>query len=516
MLTREVVNTPTQIPVVQVRGVSKAFPGVQALKDVSIEIAAGEIHGLVGKNGAGKSALVRVLMGLCDPDAGTLVIGDHQHHAITSSQALEAGIAYVPQHIAMMDSLTVAENILAGDMPKSQLGLISWKRVYEDAAERLQRLGLRLDVRKRVEGLSVAEQTMLAIAKALFGHAKLIILDEPTASLPRADIDHLFEFIRTLKSQGVSFIYISHHLEEVFEICDCVTVMRDGQCVGTYQVKDINMADLTRLIVGEDVKEYQRGNVQREAVALEVKGLTRRGYYEDVNLTVHQGEVIGISGLQGCGAEALARSLFGLEPWGIGEVFVNGKPFTAANPRQALDQGLAYLPQDRTRLGLVGVRPVRENVTYTILNDLAGALGQFINRKQEKAAVEAYIHELGIVTPGQEQMVRLLSGGNQQKVVFAKLAATKPSVLLLHDPTMGVDVRAKQDIYRIVDELSKQGVAIVIISSEVRELIGVCDRILVMYEGKITHEFKRDAPQTTPENILLAIEGGRDDRIHPS
>jgi ABC-type sugar transport system ATPase subunit len=408
----------------------------------------------------------------------------------------------------MMDPLTVAENILAGKMPTGRLGLVSWSRVYAEAAERLNRLGLQLNVRARVEGLSVAEQTMLAIAKALFGQARLIILDEPTASLPRADIDRLFGFIRSLKGQGVSFIYISHHLEEVFEICDRVTILRDGHLAGTFDLADIDMPHLTRHIVGEDVDEYTRTSSRVEQKVLEIKGLTKRGHYEDITLTVHKGEVVGVSGLQGCGAEALASGLFGLERWGIGEVSLNGKMYSVRSPKDALAQGLAYLPQDRSRLGLVGARPLRENVTYTILDRLAGNVLNFVNRREESVIVDEFIDELGIVTPTQDQLVRLLSGGNQQKVVFAKLAAAKPSVLLLHEPTMGVDVRAKQDIYRIVDELSRQGAAIIIISSEVRELVGVCDRIVVMYEGRISREFRRDEPDTTPETILLAIEGG--------
>ncbi len=501
-------TTTTGKNVLVAQGVSKAFPGVQALQNASLEVKEGEIHGLVGKNGAGKSTLVRILTGLYQPDSGSLQIGGRQYDAMTSGDALEAGIAYVPQHIALMDSLTVAENILAGNLPKGPFGLVSWNQVFVEAAERLNKLGLDLDVHMRVEGLSVAEQTMLAIAKALFGQAKLIFLDEPTASLPRADIDRLFSFVRSLKDTGVAFVYISHHLEEVFEICDRVTILRDGQLVGTFDVSDLNMAALTQHIVGEDFEEYKRASARQDEQVLEITNLTRRGHYENINISLHKGEVIGISGLQGCGAEALARGLFGMEPWGIGSIQLNGQPYTARSPRQALNQKLAYLPQDRTHLGLVGVRPIRENITYSILDEVTVGALDFVNLPQEREMVANYIDGLGIVTPSQEQAVRLLSGGNQQKVVFAKLAATKPSVLLLHEPTMGVDVRAKQDIYRIIDELSQQGVAVIIISSEVRELIGVCDRILVMYEGQITHDFIHGDPETTPENILHALEGG--------
>lgn len=503
-------ETIQKSPTLRVQGISKGFPGVQALLDVDLEVYPGEIHGLVGKNGAGKSTLVRVLMGLHELDSGKIEIGGRTYTSITSDEALLSGIAYVPQHVEMMDSLSVAENILAGELPKGNLGLVSWKAVYQEASDRLKNLGLDLDVKSRVEGLSVAEQAMLAIAKALFGNAKLIILDEPTAALPRADINRLFGFIRSLKEKGVSFIYISHHLEEVFEICDRVTILRDGRLVGAYDVPHLDLVQLTHLIVGENVEEYTRTPTAGDGKVLEIRGLTRRGHYENINLSVAKGEVIGISGLQGSGSESLGKGLFGLEPWGIGEVEINGKPFIAKDPKQAFDQGLAYLPQDRYRFGLIGLRPVRENVTYTVLDRLTITILRLVNITRERKLVAEYIESLGIVTPGQEQMMRLLSGGNQQKVVFAKLAATKPMVLLLHEPTQGIDVRAKQDIYRIIDDLSKQGVAILIISSEVRELIGVCDRIVVMYEGRLIREFKKGDPATTPHNILQVIEGGNE------
>jgi ABC-type sugar transport system ATPase subunit len=392
-------------------------------------------------------------------------------------------------------------------MPRNSFGLINWKRVYQEADERLEKFGLKLDVRKPVEGLRVAEQTMLAIAKALFSDAKLIILDETTAPLPRADINQLFDFVTSLRDKGVSFIYISHHLEEVFEICDRVTVLRDGGVIGTYAVNKLDMSALTRLIVGEDVRMYERASTcEAGKKVFEIKSMTRRGFYEDISFALDKGEVVGLTGLQGCGAEALASGLFGLESRGIGSVSINANNYTAQDPNQAFAQGLALLPQNRYRFGLVGLRPVRENITYTNIDRLINSLG-LVRTGKEKQLADQYVKELGIVTPSQEQMVRLLSGGNQQKVVFAKLAAIKPSVLILHEPTAGIDVRAKQDIFRIINDLACEGHAILIISSEVRELLGICDRILVMYRGRLTHEFTKGSSVTTPDNILLAIEG---------
>lgn len=498
-------------PLLEMKNISKGFPGVQALSSMSLSVLPGEIHGLVGKNGAGKSTLMAVLMGLLQPDTGEIYLAGRElpAHHMTPQVALEAGVAYVPQRINLMTSLTVAENILTGNMPVNKFGFVNWGEVYADAQQRLEKLGLKLNVYQLVEGLSVAEQTMLAIAKALFGKAKLIILDEPTAALPRPDIDRLFGFVRSLKSSGVAFIYISHHLEEVFEICDNVTVLRNGSLIDTFPVREIDTGGLIRAMVGEDVKDYERERDEQPQLSpvLEIKDLARRGHYENINVTIGKGEVVGIAGLEGCGASALAKGLYGLERMGIGSVFINGKSFHAATPQDALEQGLAYLPQDRYLYGLVGGRPVRENITYTILDRITRLFG-LVNVPEERDLVKTFIQKLGIVTPSQEQEARLLSGGNQQKVVFAKLAATKPAVLLLHEPTQGVDVQAKGDIYQIVSDLSNSGIAILIISSEVRELLGVCDRILVMYEGQVRHEFVVGEPDTTPQNILLAIEGG--------
>jgi ABC-type sugar transport system ATPase subunit len=500
------METKAPATILEMCDISKQYPGVQALSGVNLNVREGEIHGLVGKNGAGKSTLMAVLMGLQHPDTGTLEINGHTFTSMNPHEALQAGVALVPQHVSLMDSLTVAENILAGEMPVNRFGFVDWSRVYEDADQRLTKLGLKLDVHARVEGVGVAEQTMLAIAKALFSNAKLIILDEPTAALPRADIDRLFDFIRSLKEQHVAFIYISHHMEEVFEICDRVTIMRNGSVVATRDIDTLTMSDLVHLMVGENLKEFERATATQPEEVLVIKDLTRRGHYENINLTVRKGEVVGISGLEGSGTSSLGMALFGLERIGIGTIELKGNPFLAKDPQEAMAQGLAYLPQDRYRFGLVGLRPIRENITYTILDKLLNSIG-IIDITQEKKMADQYIRDLGVVCPSQEQRVNLLSGGNQQKVVFAKLAATQPSVLVLHEPTQGIDIRAKTDIYRIVDELSSKGVGIIIISTEVRELLGVCDRILVMYEGKITHDFKAGEERTNPENILLAIEG---------
>ena len=498
------------IPVVEIDGISKQFPGVQALSDVHFQIEKGEIHGLVGKNGAGKSTLMSILMGLIHPNSGFIKIGDKKFENLNSQLAMEMGIAYVPQRIHTMSSLSIAENILAGDMPTDKLGFILWKEVYKDAKERLDRLNLDLDVYKNVEGLTVAEKTMLAISKALFSNAKLVILDEPTSALPRPEINRLFDFIKQMKSKGVSFIYISHHLEEVFEICDSVTVLKNGEVVITKKVDKLTPQELTTLLVGEDIKDYERTKKKngKSNPMLELHGVTRRGHYEDIDLSILEGEVIGMVGLEGCGAASLGKGLFGLERLGIGEVVLDNRKFLGGSPKQAFRQGLAYLPQDRYLLGIVGIRTLKENITYSILDQLRNLLN-VINEKRENKIVNSFIDKLGIVTPSPNQIIGFLSGGNQQKAIFAKLAATKPKVLILHEPTQGIDVQAKIDIYKIIDDLSQAGVSILIISNEILELIGVCDRIVVMFDGKIHKIFSTSDGNTTPEVILQELEGGK-------
>ena len=494
-------NVPTTAastpPVLEMRDIGKIFPGVQALTGVNLTVMAGEIHGLVGKNGAGKSTLMAVLMGIQPVDTGTITIGGTTFNSMNPREAIGAGVAYVPQRINMMNALTVAENVLAGMMPTNKAGFVAWNQVYAEADRRLKQLGLELDVHARVEGLSVAEQTMLAIAKALFSNAKLIVLDEPTAALPRPEVDRLFSFVRSLKTHGVAFIYISHHLEEVFEICDRVTVLRNGRLVETRAVAGLDTPTLIRLMVGEDVQEFKRENAgaAQGAEVMTVRGLVRRGHYEDIDFTLHRGEVIGLAGLEGSGASSLAKGLFGLQRLGHGEVMVKGQPFTATAPDAAFAQGVAYLPQDRYLYGIVGARPVRENVTYPILRRLASGLG-LIRGTEEQALVRSYVDQLGIVTPSQEQAVSLLSGGNQQKVVLAKWLASEARVLIFDEPTRGIDVEAKASIHDMLRALTRQGTAVLMISSELPEILGMSDRILVMWDRTLVGELPASASET--------------------
>jgi ABC-type sugar transport system ATPase subunit len=500
--------------VVEMTSIVKTFPGVRALDDVSFDVRQGEIHALVGKNGAGKSTLMSVLTGLYPPDSGTIRVRDEVIDHMSTHRSQEAGISIVAQHARFVPGLSVAENLFMGQMPIARGGFVNWRMLRKDASERLVRLGLAIDVRKRMEEMSVAERQLIEIARALFADASVIILDEPTAPLPKHEVALLFDFVRRQREAGASFIYISHYLEEVFEIADRVTVLRNGAEVGTEDVSDITQADLIRMISGEDVERYVRP--RRETVGepvLEIRGLQRKRVYQNVNLTLHAGEVVGLTGLEGSGPGELARGLYALEPLGNGVVTLAGERYHPSSPSQALESGLAYLPRDRHGLGIVAIRSVSNNITMSVIGRLTRWLG-IIDRGRETSLVDGFIEKLGVKTPSPSTFVENLSGGNQQKVVVAKLAATEPKVLLLDEPTQGVDVQAKVEILRIVDQLTEDGVAVAIVSDELLELMDTCDRIIVFYRGQIAREFIKGTDEMTPATVLAAIEGGAGETAH--
>ncbi|HVO19869.1 MAG TPA: sugar ABC transporter ATP-binding protein [Anaeromyxobacter sp.] len=498
-----------QTYLVEMRGVTKDFPGVRALAGVDFRLrSGGELRGLVGKNGAGKSTLMNVLTGVYPCDAGEILVRGKSYPRMTTTLSRQLGIACVHQHSQLVGPLSIAENVFCGDLPTGRLGLVDWDRVHRGAQERLGQLGLDIDVRRKVEGLSVAERQIIEIAKALFAEAQVIVLDEATAPLPKNDVELLFGFVRRQRQRGAAFVYISHYLEEIFELCENVTVMRDGRSIGDYPVSALTPESLIRAISGVEVERFRHASAAAGGVpVLSLRGLTRPGAYASVTLSLAKGEVVGLTGLEGCGKDALARGLFGLEPMGSGEVLLEGKPYRASDPRQALDRGVAYLPRDRHGLGIIGPRPILENITLPILSRLNNAIG-LLSRRRESELVSRLISSLDVATPSSAQPVEFLSGGNQQKVVFAKLVSAGPRVLLLDEPTQGVDVQAKVEIMKIIDRLAReQEVATVVISEEIRELLDVCDRILVMFRGSIVAEFRARDPGTTVERILGAVEG---------
>ena len=494
--------------VLEMRSVTKTFPGVQALKSVDLKIRSGEVRGLVGKNGAGKSTLMNVLTGIYPADSGEILISGKAMENMTTAKARAAGIGYVHQHSQLIPPLSVAENVFCGNLPTSFPGIVDWASLNREAERRLKAFGLNIDVNRKVEGLTVAERQMIEIAKALFANARIIILDEPTAPLPKNEVQMLFGFVRRLALQGVSFIYISHFLEEVFALCDSVTVLRDGMIVAELPVSTLSLDQLVRLISGVQVQSFHHASSQTPGhhPVLKIKNLSRGSAYADVNLEISKGEIVGLTGLEGCGKEQLILGLAGIETLGEGTVLVEGSPFRPRSSQEALHMGIAYVPRDRQGLGIFGIRSVGENIALSVLRRFCTILG-LLDRRREKDHVRRYVEKLGILTPSVAQEVAFLSGGNQQKVVFARVASIGPQVMLLHEPTQGVDVQAKLEIMRIIDEMARDGVGVLMVSEEIRELLDVCDRVFVMYNGRIAREFASGAVETTVENILLAVEG---------
>lgn len=488
----------------EMTGISKTFPGVRALTDVSLEVRAGEVHALVGENGAGKSTLMRILGGIHQRDAGAIRLRGQAAAILSPQQARAQGISIIHQELNQIPVLTVAENIFLGREPRRPLGFIDWDAMFNRAEALLRGLGLAIDPRRRLGTLTVAEQQLVEIAKALSVEADLLIMDEPTAALTIEETERLFTFIRDLRARGVGIIYITHRLEEVFRIADRVTVLRDGQYVGTHAITAITMDDLIRLMVGRQLTEkYPKEEVERGAPVLEVRHLTVRGAFADVSFAVHRGEILGISGLVGSGKTELAHAIFGAILADGGEILVEGRPVIIRSPADAIAHGIGFVTEDRKRLGLVLQMSVRGNITLPLLPELQR--GSFVRHAQEEALVRQAVEDLDMAVTSPEQLARTLSGGTQQKVVVAKWLQTRARVLLLSEPTRGIDVGAKVEMYRLMVDLARRGVGIVMISSELPEILGMSDRILVMHEGRITGEFGR--AEATQETIMASATG---------
>jgi ABC-type sugar transport system ATPase subunit len=487
-------------------GVSKTFPGVRALQDIDFDLRPGVVHALVGENGAGKSTLIKIFCGVYQPDAGEIVV-DGRTVSIDSAQASQAlGIAPVHQEIHLVPLLSVAENIFLGRQPLRGRGRIDHAGMERQAAAILADLGIRVDVRALVTDLSVAQRQMVSIARALSQQARAIILDEPTASLSARETEVLFEIIRRLKARGVAVIYISHRLEEIFLVADRVTVLRDGRLVGTRPVEELRLEQVIAMMVGRQMDElFRKEAVPIGAPVLEVKGLQQTGVLRDISFTLHRGEILGFAGLVGAGRSELARAIFGADAFDQGEVLLEGKSLRARNPRQAVARGVGLAPEDRNQQGVVMGLPVAQHITLANLFRRQ-RLG-FFSLRAERQTAETYVRRLGIRTPDVERQVAFLSGGNQQRVVIARWLETKPKVLILDEPTQGVDVGAKAEIHGLMVELARAGVGIILISSDLPEVLQMSDRVLVMHEGRITGRFWRE--QATQEQVMRAATGER-------
>ena len=483
--------------------ISKRFPGNQALSSVSVTFHENEIHGIVGKNGAGKSTLMNIVMGIIGADQGEIVFKNTKIENAQPKTMIELGITFVPQKLRMLNTLSVAENLFCGNLPKNQYGIINWNQVYKKANKALSSMGLDIDSKISVQELSVEQRTMLIISKAVLYDSKIIILDEPTAVLNKRERSLLFKFINQQKQKGISFIFISHHLEEIFEICDKVTTLVDGKSKGTHQVSELNIEKLINLMIGKNIGSYERQNyISNKKKILEVKNLTRRGYFENINFNIYEGEILGICGLGSSGLNELMQSLYGMDRRGIGEIKLEGKDFQSRKPSESMKQGVAYLTHDRHENGLINFRSLAENITVSIMNKISN-LTLISNLKERKIAIDQ-IEKLKIHPPDFEKPIDLFSGGNQQKIIFGRLSVINPKLMLLQEPTQGVDVNAKNDIYRIIEDLSLVKISILIASSEIREMINICDRIIVMNENRLVEEFTHE--NFSFEKIMLSME----------
>jgi len=494
-----------RVPVLRMSGISKSYPGVVALEKVDLEVRRGEVHILLGENGAGKSTLMKILAGAVRRDEGTIEIEGVALSEPGPRAAQAAGVSIIYQEFNLIPHLTVAENIFLGREPRRGFpGVIDQAALFREGARRLADLGVDIDARAVVARLGVAEQQMVEVAKALSIDAKVLVMDEPTSALTDKEIDRLFFVIRSLKARGVAVIYISHRMEELYQIGDRVTVLRDGRLIGTRAIADTAMDALVRMMVGRDLTEkFPKEPVPVGEELLRVEGLTRHGVLHDISFTLRRGEVVGLAGLMGSGRTELARAIFGADPIDAGRIFVKGRQEYLNTPRAAIRAGVGFLTEDRKRQGLVLGLSVGENVCLPSVNRLATAGCMHLAR--EAAAADRYIADLRIKTPGAGQKVMNLSGGNQQKVVLAKWLCRGTDILLFDEPTRGIDVGSKVEIYRLINRLAADGKAILMISSELPEILGMSDRILVMHRGRLAGEFP--AGSATQERLLQCALG---------
>jgi len=489
----------------EAKSISKAFAGVQALKSASFDLIEGEVHALVGENGAGKSTLIKIMTGAVNADSGTFFVSGRAVPHNDPGIARALGIAAIYQQPALFPHLTVAENIALALETGSGWRKVTWKRRYQRAAELLGRIGASIDPERLVSSLSMPEQQLVEIAKAIGAEARILIMDEPTASLTDREVETLFSVIGLLRSRGVGIIYISHRLEEISAIADRITVLRDGETIGTKRKGEVDRQQLIRMIVGRELAAvFPKRKVTFGNIVLELRnvGNHARGLH-DISLSVRSGEILGLSGLVGAGRTELAETIFGLTPADSGEVMLRGVPVRVSSPADAIQSGIGYLPEDRRQHGVILNMPVSANTSLAALKAVSRT--GLIDAVEERHLAERYVTQLSIKTPSVYADLETLSGGNQQKVALARWLTVNPSVLILDEPTQGVDVGSKSEIHSIMIDLAERGVAIIMISSELPEILGMSDRIAVMYEGSIVRVLSRE--EATQQNILSLALG---------
>ncbi|NLL90974.1 MAG: sugar ABC transporter ATP-binding protein [Ruminococcaceae bacterium] len=487
--------------------IDKSFPGVKALEQVHFHLVEGEVHALIGENGAGKSTLMKVLQGIHQADSGEIIYKGESVNFKNTHDALSAGISMIHQELSLVPTTSIGENIWIGRGKRfTKNGILSLRRMKAEAQKLLDRLGIKLDANRIVSTLSVAEMQMVEIARAVSYDSSIIIMDEPTSSLSDSETELLYEIIRKLSSEGTSIIYISHKLEEIFEICDNVTVMRDAKFVAKHAVKDVTTQMLITEIAGREIKDlYPKTQSQIGDVVLEVRNLSSEKKFQDVSFKVRKGEILGFCGLIGAGRTEIMRAVFGLDKYDSGEVLVDGEVAKINHSWNAIDYGIAMVTEDRRKSGIMFTLPVLYNISLAKLKELCNKLS-FINKAKEEEDVAQIVKKLDVQTPTLRTPIGSLSGGNQQKSILARWLLADPRILILDEPTRGIDVGSKTEIYRLMSELASSGMAIIMVSSELPEILGMCDRILVARNGRIVGEFDRN--EADQETLLNKAFGG--------
>jgi rhamnose transport system ATP-binding protein len=491
----------TDTPLVSARGISKHFASIEVLRDVDLDLQRGEIHALLGENGAGKSTFAKILAGVHRPSRGTILLNGEPVDILNPIVAQKLGITLIHQEPISFPDLSVAENLVLGRGDGGWFSRVPWSEMTRNARALMDLLGVRIDVTKPMRGLSIADQQMVEIARALASDSRLIIMDEPTAPLTPKEVETLFAIARRLRDEGRTIIFISHRLEEVRALCDRVTIFRDGNKIATDTIGNLTDADIIRLMIGRPLKEFRhKTRAQIGDVALKVEGLALPGVFHDISFEVRKGEIVGLGGLVGAGRTDVARAIFGVTPAASGTVTIAGKSVTITEPAQAIELGLAFVPEDRAAAGIFRTLSVEENISAAIPGQIAP--GGFIRRAVEKTLAQDSVRKLSIKLASLRQPIGELSGGNQQKAILARWLLTDPSVLILDEPTRGIDIGVKAEFYDMIGDLAASGRAILLISSELPELLALCDRILVMSEGRLTADIPR--ADATQEAIMSA------------
>lgn len=490
---------------IEMSGIMKSFGGNTVLNNAGFQLKSGEVHALMGENGAGKSTLMKILTGVYTKDGGTILVDGREVQYKSAKEAENAGIVFIHQELNVLFDLTVEENMFLGKEIKNKFGVCKIKEMRAKVKEILNRLGVQISPTERMDRLSVGQQQMIEIAKALMVDAKVLIMDEPTAALTQRETEVLFEVIQSLREKGVSIVYISHRMEEIFELCDRITILRDGVYIGTENIAEITMNDVVKMMIGREIGErYPTRDCKIGKTMFEVKHLTLDNTFENISFSVREGEILGVSGLMGAGRTEIMNSIFGSLPHTSGKIIIDGKELNKLSPRSAMKHGIGFITEDRKIEGLLLDKDIKTNIALTNLSRISKY--GILKKKKEKELVQNGIKELNIKCFDANHVCEKLSGGNQQKVVFAKWVYTNPKLLILDEPTRGVDIGAKKEIYQIMNDLAKKGVAIIMVSSELPEILGMSDRVLVIHEGKVGGILEKE--EASEEKIMTLATGG--------